>query len=40
MITQGEYVEKGIYAGNPAKLIRIRKSDADYIQDEWAPVFR
>ena len=40
VVPRGNYVEKGIYAGNPAKLLRIRNSDADYIQNEWAPKFR
>lgn len=40
VIPKGEYVENGVYAGNPAKYIRRRKSESDYTQNEWAPVFR
>lgn len=40
VIPKGEYIEKGVYAGNPAKLLRMRQSDINYIQDEWSPKLR
>ena len=40
VIPKGNYIEKGVYAGNPAKFIRMRDSKADYTQNEWSPIFR
>lgn len=37
---KGKYTEKGIYAGNPAKYIRKRKSQIKYKQNFWFPIFR
>ena len=40
LVKRGTYVERGIYAGNSAKYIGIRKTDANYVLDKWHPWFR
>ena len=40
LVNRGTYVERGIYAGNSAKYIGIRKTDANYVLDKWHPWFR
>lgn len=40
LVKRGIYAERGIYAGNPAKYIGIRKTDANYVQKKWKPWFR
>ena len=39
LIRKGVYNKKGIYAGNPAKFIRSRRSKCEYIQF-WPTIFR
>lgn len=40
LVRKGNYCKKGIYAGNPARFIRQRRSDCKYVQDSWHPMFR
>lgn len=39
LVRKGIYEEKGIYAGNPAKFIRLRRSKCGY-QQYWPTIFR
>lgn len=40
LVRRGIYGKSGIYAGNPARLVRKRKSALSYKQDTWHPVMR
>lgn len=39
-IKKGNYEEKGLYSGVPAKLIGYRKTECNYVQSAWKPRFR
>lgn len=40
IVRKGKYRKNGLYAGNPAKYIRERKSKLNYEQNFWHPIFR
>lgn len=40
VIPKGRYESGHVYGGNPAKYIRMRKSEFAYIQNSWHPFLR